>query len=93
MAVDYLEKTATLDDVLREFSKIKSMVADAVDDGVRSAVRAMRKGRNAAEEAFEDGVDSVKKAVRRNPLEAVGIAAAAVLVAGSVVAWLTLRRR
>jgi ElaB/YqjD/DUF883 family membrane-anchored ribosome-binding protein len=93
MAVDYLEKTATLDDVLREFSKIKSMVADAVDDGVRSAVRAMRKGRNAAEEALEDGVDSVKKAVRRNPLEAVGIAAAAVLVAGSVVAWLTLRRR
>jgi ElaB/YqjD/DUF883 family membrane-anchored ribosome-binding protein len=93
MAVDYLEKTATLDDVLREFSKIKSMVADAVDDGVQSAVRAMRKGRNAAEEAFEDGVDSVKKAVRRNPLETVGIAAAAVLVAGGVVAWLTLRRR
>ncbi len=93
MAVEYLEKTATLDDVLREFSKIKSMVADAVDEGVRSALRAARKGRNAAQEAYEEGVDSVRKAVKQNPLETVGIALAAVVVAGGVVAWLTLRRR
>jgi ElaB/YqjD/DUF883 family membrane-anchored ribosome-binding protein len=93
MAAESLAKAATLDDVLHEFSKIRSMVADAVDDGVRSALRAARKGRNAAEDAYESAVDSAKKAVKQNPLEAMGIALAAIVVTGSLVAWLTLRRR
>jgi ElaB/YqjD/DUF883 family membrane-anchored ribosome-binding protein len=93
MATEYLEKVASPEDVLREFSKIKSMVAEAVDDGVRSALRAVRKGRNAAEDVYEEAMAGAKKAVKQHPLEAVGIAVAATLLAGSLVAWLTLRRR
>jgi ElaB/YqjD/DUF883 family membrane-anchored ribosome-binding protein len=97
MAVEYLEKTATLDDVVREISKIKAMVAEAVDDGVRSAMRAARKGsnaaRNAVEDALEDGLDKAKTVVRQNPLETLGIAVAAIAVAGGLLAWLSLRRR
>jgi ElaB/YqjD/DUF883 family membrane-anchored ribosome-binding protein len=93
MAVEILENAATLDDVVREMSKIKSMVADAVDDGVRSALRAARRGRSAATDAYEDAIDATKKAVKQRPLEAVGIAVAATLLAGGLVAWLTLRRR
>jgi ElaB/YqjD/DUF883 family membrane-anchored ribosome-binding protein len=97
MAAEILEKSATLDDVVREISKIKAMVADAVDDGVRSAMRAARKGsnaaRNAAEDMLEDGLDRAKKVVRQNPLETLGIALAAVALAGGVLVWFSLRRR
>jgi ElaB/YqjD/DUF883 family membrane-anchored ribosome-binding protein len=93
MAIESLEKTATLDDVLREFSKMRSMVADAVDDGVRSALRSIRKGRSAAEDVYEDAADSVKRAVRQNPLETVAIAVAAVVITGSVLGWVAMRRR
>lgn len=89
MAVELLEKPATVDDVVREFSKIKSMVSDAVDDGVRSAIRTIRQGRNIAEDAVHDA----KRVVRQNPVEAVGIFFAAGVVAGALVAWMGARRR
>ena len=88
MAVELLEKPATVDDVVREFSKIKSMVSDAVDDGVRSAMRTIRQGRSAAEDAVHDA----KRVVRQNPFEAVGIFFAAGVVAGALVAWMGVRR-
>lgn len=104
MASEILEKAATVDDVVREVSKIKSMVADAVDDGVRSALRAARRGRKAAEDIYGDAVDTAfdgakdalnrtRKVVKQNPLESVGIALAAIVITGGVVAWLTSRRR
>ena len=95
MATEILEKSATaaLDEVNRELSKIKSMVADAVDDGVRSALRAVRQGRGAAESALDDAIGDAKKAIKRNPLEAVGIVFAAAVVTGGLLALLTLRRR
>ena len=36
MPADVLEKPATVEDVAREVSKIRSIVTDAVKDGVRS---------------------------------------------------------
>ncbi len=45
MGIELLEKQATVEDVLREVTKIKSIVKDAVDDGVRSALRTARQGR------------------------------------------------
>jgi ElaB/YqjD/DUF883 family membrane-anchored ribosome-binding protein len=93
MATEILAKSATLDDVLHEFSKMKSIVTDAVDDGVRSALRAARQGRRAAEDALEEGLDRAKKVVRQNPLETLGIAVAAVALAGGLLVWLSVRRR
>lgn len=88
MAMELLEKQATVEDVLREVSRIKAGITDAVDDGVRSALRAVRQGRNAA----EDAIDDAKKAVKQNPLEAVGIVFAAGLIAGCLAAWIAIRR-
>jgi len=87
--MEILEKQVTVEDVLREVSKIRSVVRDAVDDGVRSALRTARQGREFA----EDTVDDAKRAVRQNPLEAVGIVFAAGVVAGCLAAWIGLRRR
>ena len=93
MAVDLLTKSATLDDVMHEFSKMKSVVSDAVDDGVRSALRAARRGRKVAEDAIEDVIDDAAKMAKRNPLEAVGITLAAIIVTGGLIAWISSRRR
>jgi hypothetical protein len=53
MLEDVLEKPATVENPLREVSKIRSRVTDAVEDGVRSASQAIRHGRYAAEDAIE----------------------------------------
>ena len=51
MLADVLEKPATIENPLREVSKVRSMVTDVVEDGVRSASQAIRHGRYAAEDA------------------------------------------
>ena len=89
MAVDMFEKAPSVEEVAREVTRIKSMITDAVDDGVRSAMKAVKQGRRAA----EDAVDDTKKAVKANPLEAVGIAFAAGLLAGVVAVLIGKRRR
>lgn len=48
MAQTILENQATVDDIFREVTRIKAVVTDAVDDGVQSALRAMKQGREAA---------------------------------------------
>jgi ElaB/YqjD/DUF883 family membrane-anchored ribosome-binding protein len=89
MDMELLEKqAATVEDVLREFSKIKSLVKDAVDDGVQSALRTVKQGRETA----EDAIDDAKKAVKRNPLEAVGIVFAAGVLVGCIAGWVGSRR-
>jgi ElaB/YqjD/DUF883 family membrane-anchored ribosome-binding protein len=88
MATDFLEKNATVEDVLREVSKLKDTLTDAVDDGVKQALKAVKQGRHAAEDALDDA----KRAVKQNPLEAVGIFFAAGVVTGALVAWLGTRR-
>jgi ElaB/YqjD/DUF883 family membrane-anchored ribosome-binding protein len=92
MASELLEKTPTMDDILREFSKIKSVVEDAVDDGMRSALRAVERGRDLAEGAIDDAIHNTKKAVKQNPLEAVGIMFAAGMLVGGLLTWVCTRR-
>ena len=65
-----------------------TQVTDRLEDGVRSARRAVKHGR----EAVEDIIEDAQHAVKRNPLGAVGIAFAAGIVAGSFAAWLGSRR-
>ena len=94
--MDLIDKqAATVDDVLREVSRIRSVVKDAVEDGVKSAVKTMRKGRDLAEDAVDaaqDTINDAKRAVKQNPLEAVGIVFAAGVLVGCLVAWVGSRR-
>jgi ElaB/YqjD/DUF883 family membrane-anchored ribosome-binding protein len=89
MSVDFMEKPATVDDVLREVSRMKSVVTEAVDDGVQSALRAIKQGRFAAEDAIHDA----RRAVKQNPLQAVGVCFAAGVLTGCLVVWTSMRRR
>ena len=84
-----MDKTPTVEDVLREVSKIKSVVYEAVDDGVQSALRAIKQGRVAA----EDAIDDARHAVKRNPLQAVGVVFGAGVMIGGFLTWMGLRRR
>jgi ElaB/YqjD/DUF883 family membrane-anchored ribosome-binding protein len=89
MPADILEKPATVEDVAREVSKIRSIVTDAVEDGVRSARQAIKHGRYAAEDVIEEA----QHAVKQRPLQAMGIAFAAGVLAGGFLAWIGFRRR
>ena len=60
MPADILEKPATVEDVAREVSKIRSIVTDAVEDGVRSARQAIKHGRYAAEDVIEEAQHAVE---------------------------------
>ena len=64
----YRKDWKTVENPLREVSKIRSMVTDAVEDGVRSASQAIRHGRYAAEDAIEEA----KHTVKQRPLQANG---------------------
>ena len=78
--IDKLDMPATVEDVLKEVSRIRTTVTEAVDDGVKSAVRALKQGRHAAEDALDDARHSVKQ----NPLQSVGL----VFVIGVLAGWL-----
>lgn len=88
MPTDLMEKV-TLDDVFREVSRMKTVVTDAVDDGVRSAVKALKQGRHAA----EDAIDDARHAVKQNPFQAIGVVFAAGVLTGALAAWIGFRRR
>jgi ElaB/YqjD/DUF883 family membrane-anchored ribosome-binding protein len=90
MATDFMEKSsATVDDVLREVTRFKGMVTEAVEEGVESAMRAIDQGRDAANDAIVDA----RRAIKKNPLQAAGIIFAAGIVMGTLLAWTTSRRR
>lgn len=90
MATDYMEKAgATVDDVLREFTRIRGIVSDAVEEGVESAVRAIEQGRETAQDTIVDA----RRAIKRNPLQAAGIVFAAGIVIGTLFAWVSTSRR
>jgi ElaB/YqjD/DUF883 family membrane-anchored ribosome-binding protein len=85
---DFLEKPATVDDVLREVSRLKSVISDGVEDGVRSALRAINDGREAADDAIRDA----RRAVKQNPLQSMGLVFATGVMTGVIAAWLGSRR-
>ena len=81
MSVATAEKSKLLNGGLAE-------VTDRLEDGVRSARRAVKHGRDAVEDFIEDA----EHAVKQKPLGAVGIAFAAGILAGGVATWLGFRR-
>jgi ElaB/YqjD/DUF883 family membrane-anchored ribosome-binding protein len=89
MAEETLEKGAKMEDILHDAAKIKEIVTDAVEVGVRTAMRAIKQGRLAAEDALDDA----RLAVRKNPFEAVGIVFVAGAMIGGLIVWLGASRR
>jgi ElaB/YqjD/DUF883 family membrane-anchored ribosome-binding protein len=78
----------TVDEILNDANRIKSIVTDAVEDGVQQAIRAVNRGRDVAEDAIND----TRHAIKKNPLQAAGIFLAAGVVLGSLITLLTVRR-
>jgi ElaB/YqjD/DUF883 family membrane-anchored ribosome-binding protein len=77
-----------VEDALREASRIKAMVTEAVEDGVKAATKAIKQGRIAAEDAIGDA----RHTVRQNPFQAMGVIFAAGVLTGSLLGWLGSRR-
>jgi ElaB/YqjD/DUF883 family membrane-anchored ribosome-binding protein len=59
-----------------------------VDDGVQSALRAVKQGRDVAEDAIYDA----RHAIKRNPFQAMGIVFAVGVALGSLCTLLSMRR-
>jgi ElaB/YqjD/DUF883 family membrane-anchored ribosome-binding protein len=89
MLANALEKPATVENSLREVSKIRSRVTDAVEEGVRSASQAISHGRHAAEDAIQEA----KHTVKQRPLQAMGTVFVAGVLTGTFFTWIGFRRR
>jgi ElaB/YqjD/DUF883 family membrane-anchored ribosome-binding protein len=85
---DFLDKTPTVDDVLREVSRLRSIVTEAVDDGVSSALRAIKQSRDTADDAIHDA----RRTVKQQPLQSMGIVFAVGVMTGALAAWIGSRR-
>lgn len=106
LAQDLLEKQATVEDILREVSRMKSVVTDAVEEGFETALRAAKQGREVAEDGVhsalramkkgqsiaEDAVHDARTAIKRNPLQAAAIVLAAGVVIGSLLTLISYNR-
>ena len=89
MPTDTSERPAGVEDALREVSKIRSIVTDAVEDGIRSVNQAISHGRHAAEDVIEEA----KHTVKQKPLQLIGAVFAAGVLAGGLLTWIGFRRR
>ena len=89
MAPDLLEKTPSIEELYREVSRIKTVVSEAVEDGVKTAVKAIKQGRHAA----EDILDDTKHSIKQKPFEAMGVIFAVGILTGACMTWIGSRRR
>ncbi len=90
MPASVVDKTTIIaEDALREASKIKSAVSDAVKDKLWAASQQIRRGRHAAEDLF----DEAKHAVKQRPMVAVAIAFATGLLVGGILTCAVMPRR
>lgn len=74
-----------------ETERLKTAVADALEDGVHAARRAMKHGLSVAEDIMDDATQEVK----RHPLQAVATTSVLSFTAGVLVGWIIfgLRKR
>lgn len=78
----------SVDDVVREVSRLKEVVTEAVQDGVESAVSAINQGREFA----GDTIDSARRRVKQRPFESVGVVFAVGILTGAFLTWISSRR-
>ncbi len=88
MAQTILENQAAVEDLLRDVNRIKSIVTDAVEEGVETALRAVKQGRDAAEDAVHDA----RVAIKRNPLQSAGVILGVGILIGCLATFLASRR-
>lgn len=69
---------------------LKSLAADALEDGLHTARRAMKSIRRSVEQV-DDLRDAAVSRVRRQPLQAVSMAFCAGIVLGTVARWIGKR--
>jgi ElaB/YqjD/DUF883 family membrane-anchored ribosome-binding protein len=86
-----MAQTAFANAAEAESARLKTVVADALEDGVNAARRAMKHGLHAAEDIMDDAAHEVK----RHPLQAVASTSVLSFTAGVLVGWLLfgLRKR
>lgn len=89
MPANVFENASNLENAYRTVTRVKSVVSDAVEDGVRTATQAIKHGRHAA----EDAIDDARHTVKQRPFQSVGAAFAAGFVAGGMFTWLARRAR
>ena len=89
MQTDVLKNMPTPDEAGRQVSKVRSIVSEAVEDSIRSASRAIKHGRSAA----EDLIDEAEHTVKQQPFRSVGMAFSAGLLAGALLTWVGFSRR
>ena len=89
MPTNYVELPASVEDALREVSRMKTVVTEAVEDGMKSALKAIKQGRNAAEDVISDARHTVKQ----RPFQAVGVVFGAGVLVGGLLTWWSSRRR
>jgi ElaB/YqjD/DUF883 family membrane-anchored ribosome-binding protein len=88
MATELLENVPSVDEVLREVSRLTTTVTQAVEDGFKTAVKAVEQGRQATEDMIDDG----KRMMRRKPIESAGVIFATGMLSGALITWLACRR-
>lgn len=72
-----------------EAARLREAVVHAIDDGMDTARKAAKRGRQVAEEMVEDAEHSV----RHHPLGTVGMAALGAFAIGGLVGFLLARKR
>ena len=85
---ELLEKAPSVDEVLREVSRLKTTVTQAVEDGFKTAVKAVEQGRQVTEDMIDDG----KRMMRRKPVQSAGVIFAAGMLTGALISWIACRR-
>jgi ElaB/YqjD/DUF883 family membrane-anchored ribosome-binding protein len=78
-----------IDKTAHEASRTASYVADALEDGVKTARRAAKHGGCVATELLDD----TKRRVQRHPLETVVATFAVGIAAGAAIGWMMKRRQ
>ena len=72
----------------RKASRVTSVVADALEDGVGAARRVVKQSGDAAEELFDD----TTKRLQRHPIETVITSLAVGMTVGILIGWMLKRR-
>ena len=88
MSAQTLKVPESIEEALDEAARIKSLVTDAVEEGVKTALKTIKLGRHAA----EDMLDDARTTTRQKPFQALATVFAAGVVAGSLLAWIGSRR-
>jgi hypothetical protein len=85
----YEQTSEQIGDTIHRASRTASSAAEAFEDGVGAARRAMKQGSYAAAELYGDA----RRRVQRNPIEAVVATFAAGIAAGAAISWMMKRKR